>query len=124
MTRRRWIDGLALLLALLAPGCTTAPKGFVSRDLYDPAPLKRARAVTLNDRVPNSVAVPVLVGRLDDPDPVVRLTANQELERRTGRDFGYHAWDDLGERAQAIGRWRTWWAGQTTGPVLARQQQP
>jgi hypothetical protein len=95
------------LAGLLLAGCTLAPKRF--RDLTDPAPLVRARAVSLGESMPKDVVVPALLERLDDPDPVVRLTAHEELKRRTGRDFGYHPWDDAGERGRAIAEWRAWW---------------
>ena len=53
----------------------------------------------------------MLVARLEDADPVVRLAASEELRRRTGRDFGYVPWASAEERASAVGRWRTWLAG-------------
>jgi hypothetical protein len=53
--------------------------------------------------------VPSLISRLDDPDPVVRLSAHEELKRRSGKDFGYVPWADRSERAGAVVRWRAWW---------------
>lgn len=111
--------GWALVVALgalAAPGCSLGPKAFRSRDLHDPAPLVRARAATLGDQVPTAVAVPALLARMNDNDPVVRMTAHEELRRRTGQDFGYHPWDDLAERSQAIARWQTWWERAQAGP--------
>ncbi len=71
----------------------------------------RARTVGQSDRRTNATTVPMLVERLEDADPVVRLAAFEELRRRTGRDFGYVPWASVGERAAAVGRWRTWLAG-------------
>ncbi len=119
--RTRRLVALAVFLGI-GSGCSLAPKAFRSRDLNDPAPLVRARAATMGDRMPATVVVPALLDRLDDPDPVVRLTAHEELKRRTGQDFAYHPWDDRAERAQAIARWRAWWTRQA--PAQPTPQQP
>ena len=47
--------------------------------------------------------------RLNDPDRVVRMTANDGLKERTRRDFGFVAWSPANERAEAIARWKGWW---------------
>src|SRR4051812_27803877 len=100
--RRRW---MGIALAALASGCSVAPRGF--RDLKDPAPIVRARAVGYEDRVAYEVAVPALIARLDDPDPVVRLSAHEALRKRTGQDFGFLPWAEPAERGKAIARWRS-----------------
>ena len=64
--------------------------------------------------------VPALVARLDDEDPVVRLAANEELRKRTGRDFGYVPWASDEERAGAIARWRA----VDGGTAHARRRDP
>jgi HEAT repeat protein len=103
--------GIGLLIVLaLGSGCGTAPKNF--RSLVDPAPLARARAVGLGGRVPDQEVIPALIARLEDPDPVVRLSAHEGLRRRTGQDLGFVAWADPAERAASVARWRTWWASQ------------
>jgi hypothetical protein len=110
----RWA---ALLLAL---GCGVGPKHF--RSLIDPAPVTRARAVGLGEGQPDSVAIPALIGRLDDNDPVVRLSANEALRKRTGQDFGFVAWADPAERAPAVARWKAWWQNRpaTASRPIAR----
>jgi hypothetical protein len=97
-----------LVAATMVPcwGCGLAPHDF--RKIQHPAPLVRARAVGLGGREPDAQVVPALVARLDDEDPVVRLAANEELRKRTGRDFGYVPWASDEERAGAIDRWRSW----------------
>jgi hypothetical protein len=52
--------------------------------------------------------VPALVARLEDEDPVVRMTAHDELRRRTGQDLGFVPWAGPQERAAAVARWRSW----------------
>jgi HEAT repeat protein len=98
------------LLALIGAGCSLGPRQF--RDVHDPAPLVRARAAGLTDELPREAVVPDLIDRLGDADAVVRLSAHEELRRRTGKDFGYRAWDDAPERDAAAGRWRAWWAAE------------
>lgn len=100
---------LVLVLAWSA-GCSIAPKNF--RNVSDPAPLVRARAVGLGRRLPGGVAIPALIDRLNDPDQVVQLSANEELKRRTGQDFGFVPWADKAEQGQAIARWRAWYSGR------------
>jgi hypothetical protein len=93
-------------------GCAHGPRNFGK--VQNPAPLVRARAVGLAGRQPDSRAVPALVNRLGDGDPVVRLAAHEELRRRTGRDFGYRPWETPEERSRAVDRWRAW-LGQGSG---------
>jgi hypothetical protein len=104
---------LAGLLLVLVPcwGCGMGPRTF--RKIQHPAPLVRARAIGLGDDQPNSRVVPALVGRLEDPDPVVRLAASEELRRRTGRDFGFIPWASQEERSRSIRRWRAWLLGRS-----------
>jgi hypothetical protein len=103
--------GMTTLCAM--GGCGIAPKSF--RAIRHPAPLVRARSVGLSERLPDSQAIPALVDRLNDPDPVVRLTANQELKRRTGQDFGFIPWEEPRVRAGAVSRWKSWLADRFSG---------
>ena len=112
--RRETLAIAAALASIAIVGCGTAPKSF--RSLVDPAPLTRARAVGLGDRVPDQQAIPALIARLEDPDPVVRLSADEGLRKRTGQDFGFVAWAEPGERAAAVGRWDAWWRARQPRP--------
>jgi hypothetical protein len=105
--KRVFLVGTLLMMAGSGAGCSLAPKSF--RDMIHPAPIVRARAVGLDDKQPESVAIPAMIERLDDPDRVVRMTANDGLKERTHRDFGFVAWAAAEERAKAVDRWRAWW---------------
>ncbi len=94
----------------LGLGCSIAPKTF--KGLMHPSAIVRARAVGLGNQLPESVVIPQLIEHLNDPDAVVRLSAHEELRKRTGQDFGYVPWADVKERSPAIERWRTWWDGR------------
>jgi hypothetical protein len=96
-------------------GCSLGPRPF--RKITHPAPLVRARALSLGDRRPSAEVIPALVTRLNDPDVVVRMTAGEELKRRTGKDFGFVAWGTPEERTRAIQRWRAWLWGGPKAPV-------
>jgi hypothetical protein len=100
-------------------GCGLAPHDF--RKIQPPEPLVRARSVGQGGRESDDQVVPALVARLGDEDPVVRLAANEELRKRTGRDFGYVPWASDEERAGAIARWRAWLAAP---PMPAGAIQP
>jgi hypothetical protein len=116
---RRTILLLALLIAS-APGCRSGPRNFLG--VNDPAPLNRARAAGMDRPVPDVVAVPELLRRLDDEDAVVRLSAHEALRRRTGQDFGYQPWADPAEREPAAARWHQWWAARSGQAVRPSPQ--
>jgi hypothetical protein len=105
--KRVFLVGLLLATVASGPGCSLAPKSF--RDMIHPAPIVRARALGLDEKQPEWVAVPAMIERLNDPDKVVRMAANDGLKERTRRDFGFVAWAPPEERAKAIGRWKVWW---------------
>ena len=69
-----------------------------------------------------------LVGRLADNDPVVRLTAHEELRRRTGLDFGYVPWANDGDTPlpvrQLAGLGGTGHGESTAFGAVARCAQP
>ncbi len=96
----------------LGSGCSLAPKNF--RDMLHPAPIVRARAVGLGSDQPEWVAVPAMIERLNDPDPVVRMTANSTLKERTHRDFGYDFWASAEERKPIVDQWKSWWKERST----------
>ncbi len=109
-------------VALVADGgCAHGPRRFQKID--SETPIVRARAVGLAGRSPDTRALPALVSRLNDPDPVVRLAAHEELRKRTGRDFGYRPWGTPEERSGAIDRWKAWVA-HGDGPAIARGVAP
>jgi hypothetical protein len=94
-------------------GCGLGPRNF--RKITHPAPLVRARAMSLGYGLADEAVLPALIDRLDDADVVVRLAAHEELKRRTGHDFGYLPWGNSLERPAAISRWRSWLTGRPYG---------
>jgi hypothetical protein len=119
MTGRQFWGALGVTVLGLSAGCTLAPRSFVQAN--DPAPLVRARAMGLGGSVPESVVMPSLIAKLNDPDAVVRMTAIEELRRRTGQDFGYAPWEDEGGRAQSVMAWQNWWKAQQGGVTASSQ---
>jgi hypothetical protein len=71
----------------------------------------------------NAAVVPTLIAKLDDPDGVVRMTAIEELKRRTGQDLGYVPWGGPEDRARSVAAWRGWWR-QQSGAAYASSQAP
>ena len=124
MTGRQIWGMLSVSVLGLSAGCTLAPKSFVQAN--DPAPLVRARAMGLAGSQPESVVMPSLIAKLNDPDAVVRMTAIEELRRRTGQDLGYAPWEDEAGRARSVMAWQNWWraqqAGVTPSPQLASRR--
>jgi hypothetical protein len=104
---RRIAAPLAWLALMLGGGCGIAPKSF--NKVADPAPINRARSVSLAAGLPQRKVVPALIDRLEDRDPVVRLAAFEELRTGTGKTFGFVPWAGEAERAAAVARWRAWW---------------
>jgi hypothetical protein len=112
-------SGVIVILAS-SWGCGLGPRNF--RQITHPAPLMRARAISMGRAQRDSAVVPALIGRLNDADVVVRLAANEELKRRTGRDFGYVPWSSPEERSGAVNRWTAWLTGRPASPVSALAQ--
>ncbi len=106
VTIGRWLVLGAPLLTLVS-GCGTAPRNF--QGLSDPSPIVRARSTGLGYGLPVTVVVPALIERLNDPDPVVRLAAHEELKEGSAQDFGFVPWGRPEERERAVARWRAWW---------------
>jgi HEAT repeat protein len=97
--------GFALVVSVA--GCGITPRHFGA--VADPSPLRRARAAGMGDNLPDDVVIPALIDRLEDPDAVVRLSANESLKKRTGSDLGFVAWAEPAVRGKAVKRWRAWW---------------
>lgn len=119
MGRLLAVMGVMTIAAFLS-GCSLGPRNF--RKINHPAPLTRARAISLGYGKSDALVTPSLVSRLDDPDVVVRMAANEELKRRTGKDFGYVPWASSEERSASVGRWHAWISGRvlTSSTVPAR----
>ncbi|GIW88080.1 MAG: hypothetical protein KatS3mg108_2404 [Isosphaeraceae bacterium] len=107
----RTLSRIATATVVATTGCSLAPKSFLA--VNDPAPLVRARAVGMGDHLSDATVIPTLIARLDDPDGVVRMTAIEELKRRTGQDFGYVPWAGPEDRARSVAAWRGWWRQQS-----------
>jgi len=95
-------------------GCSLGPRNF--RQIRHPAPIVRARALSLGYGQSEAVVLPSLLGRLEDPDVVVRMAANEELKQRTRRDAGFVPWSSPEERAAGVTRWHALLTGQKPGP--------
>jgi hypothetical protein len=116
--RLKGLISWGLVLALVA-GCGVGPRHF--KAMADPSPIKRARAVGLGKNLPDEQVIPTLIGRLEDKDPIVRISADEELKRRTGQDFGFTSWAEPDDRAKAVGRWKGWWNSRQAGLANSRQ---
>ena len=119
MAGRHFWEILVVLVPLISSGCSIAPRSFVQSN--DPAPLVRARSMGLVQSQPDSVAVPALITKLNDPDAVVRMTAIEELKRRTGQDFNYAPWEDERGRTQSMVAWQNWWKAKQGGVMPSPQ---
>lgn len=107
----RW-NGL-LLGALFLAGCGVPaehpPADLPARLMYhDPA--VRAAAAADVPAANDPTLWPLLVDRLSDDAPEVRMVAAEALRRATGQDFGYRHYEPTVERDKAIRAWRNWLA--------------
>ena len=99
--------GMMTLMAGCARPHTPYPESFNSF-LPEERILAAKHAAEIHDRE----AIPLLVDRLEDDDPAVRLFTILALEKITGTRLGYdYAGDEL-ERARAAQRWRRYVAEQ------------
>ena len=120
--RRRFVLALASFGLTTPFGCGVAPKAF-SQLGKNPAAINRARAVGLGEAKSDDNVVPSLIARLEDTDPVVRLTAHEDLKRRTRQDFGFIPWAESAERAPAVEQWKAWWKS-SHGMILGAAKTP
>lgn len=119
---QRYLHVFPGFFSLIIFGCSAAPKNFLS--MNDPAAINRARAVAYGRSEPDAVAIPVMIDRLTDDDPVVRLASHESLKKRTGQDFGYLPYSEGDELTNAVGRWRQWWSSTSQGRMYASSPVP
>lgn len=116
------------LLAICAgmAGCATGPLSF--RAIDHKSPIYRARAAMMGERLPDRKVAPRLIEHLSDPDALVRMTAHEELQRRSGGlDFGFVPWTPPENQATAIAKWKEWWESQPEAlakPKLLQRTKP
>jgi hypothetical protein len=82
------------------------PKGLESEDPY-----VRGRTIQMAADRNDRAVLPMLVNRLEDEDPGVRVLAIVALERLTGERLGYNYGDPDPQRARAVKRWRAYLQG-------------
>jgi len=107
---------------MLVPGCaqphTPYPESFNSF-LSEERILAARHAAEIQDRG----VIPLLVDRLEDDDPAVRLFTILALEKLTGTRLGYDYRSDDLQRARAAQRWRRYAAEQAASrPAPASTQ--
>jgi HEAT repeat protein len=98
-----------LLLAIIASGCAAnkSPSAILA-GLQSENPSKRMEACIAAAQQRERSAVPLLVDRLGDSDADVRFCAIRALCDITSQTFGYEYYQDEGQRAEAVARWRQW----------------
>lgn len=104
---RRPSCGILLILGLAGLGCAPAGQSYRA-GIQSERPTDRIRAIYKAGESRDSLAVPLLVDRLEDEDEGVRLYAFLALEKITGKRFDYDYAAPLPERARAVDRWRTY----------------
>lgn len=114
--------------AVVLTGCQppAGPGWQASVGLQSENPSDRiAAAVDAGNRKVTSM-VPLLVDRLEDPEPDVRFAAIGALQRITGQDLGYRFFAPPAERSAAVARWRQWLKDPkaTSRPTSAPAKEP
>ena len=100
MCAKRWIAVVSAALFLIGCGPPASKGGFDSAN-----PAAKMYAIEYAAREGNHKAIGHLIEQLDSDDPAVRMMAISALERLTGQTMGYHQYDPLPERRQAVHRW-------------------
>jgi HEAT repeat protein len=86
--------------------------GMIARQMSDGSPIVRYEAAAALLQFKDVSGVPVLIGFLDDPDRRMRFKSIQALTDFTHEDFGYDFGAPEPVRAEAVGRWKTWWGNR------------
>ena len=79
---------------------------FIRLPIFHPSPGRRVAAVQSVAAQDDRVWLPVLVDLLEDPDPLVRMAANQALEDMVGFQTKYRAHAPASERRPYVETWR------------------
>lgn len=99
----------------------------VYQSLVGPQTALRAEAARYLGSHGDEASVPHLIDALRDQTchvgakypsagmATTRFWANDSLKRLTGEDFGFVWEDPIGERDQAVSRWRDWYEGTHKG---------
>ena len=74
----------------------------------DPNEVVRCAVAVALEKFPDAGTLPILIGLLEDEEPMARYHASYSLKVLTGRDGGYNAWYPEARRTAAIEGWRTW----------------
>lgn len=107
-----WLCALAALLA----GCSANPHVKISEDWHENLrhqdPDVRVQALRYFADRHDRAATPLLIARLDDEEPWVRMFAYSALKEVTGEKFEFQPYAADSVRAEQVVRWRTWWVQQ------------
>lgn len=98
-------DGLARRLARMTPA--TLREKFKEEN----AEVRRAAALAVELKGERPL-IPELIALLEDADRGVGRAAHAALKEMARQDFGPTATANAAERAQAIARWKAWWASE------------
>ncbi|KKL50306.1 hypothetical protein LCGC14_2306820 [marine sediment metagenome] len=102
------LAAMALWTASLT-GCTARmPRLPIAAALQSGAPAQRSDGCIRAGEARDEQVVPLLVERLEDRWPEVRMFAIGALKRITGQTHGYRHFASYADRAEAVGRWRQW----------------
>ena len=100
----------AALAVAAAGGCGAAQTLPLAAALQAESPTVRTRACRRAAEAEDPTVIPLLVERLEDTDPGVRMFAIGALRRMTKQSFGYRYFDDEVTRLRAVRQWRDWLA--------------
>ena len=102
--------GTVLIATLTIGGCTVSPDpvGDVMTSLQSTNPSLRTRAVVKAGNEQDTRAIPLLIDRLEDSDPGVRMFAGLALRKITGEDMEWRFYESGYKRQDAVKRWRQW----------------
>jgi hypothetical protein len=97
-------------VTVVVAGCvaSTPTAGTIYQRLQSEDPAVRSEAIVEAGKTKNAKTVPLLIDRLSDTQPDIRMFAGVALRKITGKDFGWQSWDSRTDRDQAIRRWRQW----------------
>lgn len=98
------VPTMLVMLAGCGPKATPYPASLESE-----RPIERITAIKKAAQLDDYSAIGVLIDRLEDDDPAVRMFAIMALERMTGTRLGYDYRADDTQRWRAVQVWRRFW---------------
>ena len=100
-----WLRPFALVILVACPVLASCGPPATEGGFDSANPAARMYAIEHAAAQGDTAVIKDLIEELDSDDPAVRYMAITALERLTGQTYGYHHYDSVMQRRDAIAKW-------------------